>query len=168
MTSKLQFEPRDPAFVDKVRESFAQQEFMATLGAEISDIQPGSVRIEMPYSERFTQQHQYMHAAAIAAIADSACGYAAFTLTPPGTDVLSIEYKVNLLAPARGDNFYAIARVVKSGRTITVCDADVYAVRDQGEKLVASLTATIMSLPSRDHSASRKSRSARCGLETRT
>ena len=148
MANNPKFNPRDPNYESKVRESFAQQAFMITLGATISAIQPGAVRIDIPYSERFTQQHKYMHASAIAAIADSACGYAAYTLTPPHTEVLSIEYKVNLLAPAKGDHFHAIAQVKKSGRTVTVCDADVFATTGSQEKLVASLTASIISLPS--------------------
>ncbi len=149
MSDNPMFQPRDPDFEVKVRKSFTEQELMTTLGASIRDIRPGSVRIDMPYSERFTQQHKFMHAAAIAAIADSACGYAAYSLTPPGTDVLSIEYKINLLAPAQGDHFHAVARVKKSGRTVTVCDADVFATTDGGEKLVASLTASIISIASK-------------------
>ena len=118
---------------------------MATLGAELTSIAPGEVTIEMRYSEAFTQQDGFLHAGITTAIADSACGYAAFTLMPAGSGVLSVEFKVNLLSPAVGERFIARALVLKPGRTLTVCRGDVFAVKDGAEKLVLTIQATMIS-----------------------
>lgn len=142
-------EARDPDFERRVRASFDRQAFMAALGVGIERIEPGRVVLSMPFNADFTQQHGTLHAGAVAAVADSACGYAALTLAPPETAVLSVEYKINLLAPAAGDRFTAEASVTKSGRTLSVCDAEVRAVADGREKLVATMTATIMTLAGR-------------------
>ncbi|HSP13825.1 MAG TPA: PaaI family thioesterase [Thermoanaerobaculia bacterium] len=117
---------------------------MATFGAKLSRIAPGEVEIEMPYSDRVGQQTGLVHAGAIAAIADSACGGAAITLWPDGSDVVSIEFKVNLLAPARGERFVARAHVVRSGKTISVCAADVFAIDGTNETLIATMLGTMM------------------------
>ena len=117
----------DPAFEASVRASFARQAMMATLGARIVHIAPGELDLAAPAAAAFGQQNGYWHAGAVASLADSANGYAAFTLARPGSDVLAVEFKINLLAPARGDQFLACGRVVRPGRTLTVCQAEVFA-----------------------------------------
>jgi uncharacterized protein (TIGR00369 family) len=114
-------EPKDPEFEAKVRDSFARQGIMAHLGARLEKVQPGLVEIAVPYRRELSQQHAYFHAGVVATVADSCAGYAAFSLMPPGSSVLSIEFKVNLLAPADGQRLLARGKVVRSGRTITVC-----------------------------------------------
>jgi uncharacterized protein (TIGR00369 family) len=110
----------DPAFEARVRASFARQGVMTTIGARLTRVAAGAVEIELPFRSDLTQQHGFVHAGVITTIADSACGYAAFSLMPAEASVLTVEYKVNLLAPARGDRFVARGRVVKPGRTLTV------------------------------------------------
>jgi len=117
---------------------------MATIGAQPGRIRPGEVEIVLPFSERIGQQAGVVHAGVIAAIADSACGGAALTLMPPGSDVVSVEFKLNLLAPARGERFVARARVVRAGKTLSVCSADVIAVHDGAETIVATMLGTMM------------------------
>jgi uncharacterized protein (TIGR00369 family) len=129
---------------DRVRASFAKQQVMATIGATLERVEPGEVTIAMPPNPSLTQQHGYLHAGIIATIADSACGYAALSLMPEGAAVLSIEFKTNMLAPADGERFIARGKVIKPGRTIMVCDATVHAVREGKEKLVATMTGTMM------------------------
>ena len=129
---------------DRVRRSFAKQQVMATIGATLERVDPGAVTIAMPPNESLTQQHGYLHAGIIATIADSACGYAALSLMPDEAAVLSIEFKTNMLAPADGERFIARGKVIKPGRTIMVCDATVHAVRNGEEKLVATMTGTMM------------------------
>ena len=124
----------------RVAASFARQAFMATLGAELVSVTPGEVTIAMPCRDALAQQQGAMHAGAVTAIVDSACGYAALSLMPPDADVVSVEFKVNLLAPARGDRLVATGRVVRAGRTLTVCAGEVRA----GETLVAIMQATMM------------------------
>jgi uncharacterized protein (TIGR00369 family) len=142
---------RDPEFAARVRESFDRQAFMRTLGARLTVVEPGRVVIELPFRADLTQQHAFMHAGAIAAVADSACGYAAFTLMEAGSAVLSVEFKVNLLKPAAGANFRAEAKVVRAGRTLSVCTAEVTAIGDDGNAtVVAILTGTMMRLADRD------------------
>jgi uncharacterized protein (TIGR00369 family) len=131
--------------IDKaLREGFSRQMLMATLGARLSRIGAGEVDIELPYSEHVGQQAGFVHAGALAAIADSACGGAAITMWPAGSDVVSIEFKLNLLAPARGERFVARAHVVRAGKTITVCSADVFAIDGSSETLVATMLGTMM------------------------
>jgi uncharacterized protein (TIGR00369 family) len=143
------FVAQDPAYEARVRASFAQQRAMATLGVTIARVAPGEVVLALPYRADLTQQHGYMHAGVVAAIADSACGYAAFTLMPADSNVLSVEFKVNLMAPARGERFEARARVLRAGRTITTCQADVVAFEGGEEKVVATLLGTMMCVPAR-------------------
>ncbi|HEY0170463.1 MAG TPA: PaaI family thioesterase [Pyrinomonadaceae bacterium] len=140
------FEPRDPDYERRVRESFARQPAMETLGARLVRVAPGEVEVALPFSAALTQQHGYMHAGVVAAAVDTACGYAALTLADAGSEVLSIEFKLNLLSPAAGDNFVARARVVRAGRNVTVCAGDLFALRGGGgeEKLVATMLATMM------------------------
>jgi uncharacterized protein (TIGR00369 family) len=134
---------------ERVRESFARQGLLATLGALVTRVAPGEVDVELAFDERLTQQHGYLHAAALTAALDSACGYAAPTLMPEEAAVLSVEFKVNLLAPAEGERFLARGRVVRAGRTLTVCRGDAIAFAGDKERHVATMTATMMALGSR-------------------
>ena len=120
---------------------------MSTLGAELTTVVQGGVEIRLPFSPNLTQQNGYLHAGAITAVLDSACGYAAFTIAGDDKDVLTAEFKVNLLAPAAGEVFAARAQVKKAGRTLTVCTADAFAISDGTEKLIATMLATIIAVP---------------------
>jgi uncharacterized protein (TIGR00369 family) len=134
--------------LDDVRDSMQRQSFMRLIGATALEIAPGRVVIELPYREDLCQQNGFVHAGAIASIADCASGYAALTLMPPDSDVLSVEFKVNLLAPAKGDRFRAVATVARSGRTLTVVQAEVLALQDgQPDKQVALMQATMITRP---------------------
>ena len=134
----------------RVRDSFERQQFMKTLGAEMAAVGEGTVEIRVPFGARLTQQHGYLHAGVITSILDSACGYAALSVAPPGCEVLSVEFKVNLLAPAVGDWFVARARVKRAGKILTVASADAYAFRDDQEKLIATMLTTIINLAGRE------------------
>jgi uncharacterized protein (TIGR00369 family) len=134
----------NPSFEEVVRESFGRQRAMGLLGASLTRVEPGAVDIAMPYREDLTQQNGFVHAGVVTAIADSACGYAAYTLMPAGSDVLSVEFKVNLLSPAAGESFLAEARVVRSGRTLTVVHCEVFALRGEARKLIALMVATMI------------------------
>ena len=138
------FEPRDPDFERRVRESFARQRAMETFGARLLRVAPGEVEIGSDFDEAFTQQHGYLHAGLVTAMVDTACGYAALSLTEPGAEVLSVEFKLNLLSPAAGERFIARARVVRAGRNITVCAGDFYTLKGGSEKIVATMLATMM------------------------
>ncbi|HEV8268394.1 MAG TPA: PaaI family thioesterase [Thermoanaerobaculia bacterium] len=139
------FPPKNPRFREVVTESFSRQPLMSTLGAELVLVEPGEVHVALPYSAAFTQQNGFLHAGAVTSIADSACGYAAFTLAPPETDVLAVEFKINLMAPARAPRFLACATVLRPGRTLTVCEAKVYGIlADGARELVASMLSTII------------------------
>ena len=141
------FEPRDPDYERRVRESFARQRAMETLEMRLLRVEPGEVEIGLGFREDLTQQHGYLHAGVVAAAVDTACGYAALTLTEAGAEVLSVEFKLNQLSPAAGERFVARARVVRAGRNITVCSGDVYALKSGGEeKLVAAMLATMMTV----------------------
>ena len=137
--------PRDPDFEARVRASFARQRFMATLGATLERVAPGEVAIALPFRDDLTQQHGFLHAGAVTAVVDSACGYAALSLMEPGAGVVSVEFKINLLAPAVGERFLATARVVKAGRTLTVCAGELTA----GESVAAVMQATMMAVRGR-------------------
>jgi uncharacterized protein (TIGR00369 family) len=132
------------AVIDRVRRSFDKQQIMHTIGATLEHVAPGEVHIAMPRRDDLTQQHGYLHAGVLATIADSACGYAALSVMPDDAAVLSIEFKINMLAPAAGERMIARGKVVKPGRTIVVCTADVVAVSGSVEKLVATMTGTMM------------------------
>ena len=139
--------PQDPAFEARARASFARQTAMATIGATLAAIAPGMVEIHLPYSDRLTQQNGYLHAGIVAMILDSACGYAAMTLTPADANILTVEYKANFMSPARGESFVATGRVVKAGKTLTVCQGEVRAHADGAEPaLVVAMLATMMVL----------------------
>jgi uncharacterized protein (TIGR00369 family) len=142
---------RDPDYAARVRRSFEAQAFMTTLGARLESVEPGEVVIALPDRADLTQQHGFLHAGVVAAVADSACGYAALTLMEPGAAVLSVEFKINLLAPARGERFEARAQVVKPGRTLMICTAEVRAIAgDPGTGvLVALMQGTMMTVRDR-------------------
>ncbi len=136
--------PPNPSFAEDVARSFTQQPIMTLICARLSLVEPGVVEITLPYRADLTQQHGYLHAGVITTVADSACGYAAFTLMPAGSNVLSVEFKVNLLRPAQGKEFVARAEVIKPGRTLSVVRADVFATRDDERELVATMQGTMI------------------------
>jgi uncharacterized protein (TIGR00369 family) len=143
------FHPADPEFERRVRGSFARQPMMTTLGATLERVAPGEVDIRLPFRADLTQQHGFLHAGAMTSIVDSACGYAALTLMPAGAAVLSVEFKVNLIAPGKGESVLARGRVLKAGRTLTTCAGDVFAVVGGEEKLVLTLLGTMMTVHGR-------------------
>ncbi len=134
---------------NRVRDSFARQGLMRHLGAEITTLIPGECDIRVPHRPELTQQHGFFHAGVTAAIADSASGYAAYSLMPSNYSVLTVEYKINLMAPAAGELLIARARVVRSGKTLKICTADVFAMKDGKETLCATTLSTIMALQDR-------------------
>ena len=136
----------DPNFESRIRSSFERQGIMKTIGARLLSVAPGEVRIELPWSEAVTQQHGFVHAGILSTIADNACGYAAYTLMPAGSDVLGVENKINFLAPARGERLVSVGRVVKAGRTLAVCTGEVWAHENGKETLVAVMQTTMMTL----------------------
>jgi len=139
--------PLNASFAEEVKASFAQQPIMNLIRARLALVEPGIVEIALPYRADLTQQNGYLHAGIVTTIADSACGYAALSLMPEGSGVLSVEFKVNLLRPARGNSFVTRAEVIKAGRTLSVVRADVFAI-DAGDerKLVATMQGTMMCL----------------------
>ena len=143
------FQPADPTYESRVKASFARQAMMMLLGASLERVAPGAVDIRLPFRADLTQQHGFLHAGATTTIADSACGYAAFTLMPPGAAVLTVEFKVNLMSPAAGETFLARGRVVRAGRTLTICSGDVFAVDGNDEKHVLTMLATVMTVQNR-------------------
>ncbi len=149
------YTPQNPHFGAVVRESFARQVFMATLGARLVRVMAGDVRIAMPHAQAFTQQNGFLHAGAVSSIADSANGYAALSLCPPGHDVLAVEFKINLLSPASAPWLLACGRVLRPGKTLATCFCDVWGVADAtaevpaGATRVATMLSTILSQPVR-------------------
>ncbi len=142
-----EFQPAEPDFAQRTRDSFSRQKIMFLLGAEMTVVEPGYVEIVLPYRENLTQQHGFFHAGATATIADSAGGYAAFTLFPPDASVLTSEFKINLLAPANGARLIAKGRVVKPGRMLTTCDLEVEVeYTEGGRKLCAKGLQTLVRL----------------------
>jgi uncharacterized protein (TIGR00369 family) len=144
------FEPKDPDFRARVAASFARQAAMASLGITIARLEAGEIELAMPYDAAFTQQHGFVHAGIMATALDSACGYAAFSLMPADASVLTVEFKTNLLAPAKGERFTFHGQVIKPGRTITVCEARAFALEGGVSRLAATMTATLMAIFGRD------------------
>jgi len=138
--------PPDPEFKSRIRSSFDQQGIMKTIGARLLSVAPGEVRIELPWSEAITQQHGFVHAGILSTIADNACGYAAYTLMPADSEVLGVENKINFLAPAKGERFEAVGKVIKAGRTLAVCSGEVWAYNNGEKTLVAVMQTTMMAL----------------------
>ncbi len=143
------YTPKDPDFEVRVRDSFARQGIMDLIGARLSRVEPGLVEIELPYRADLTQQHGFFHAGITSTIADSAGGYAAYSLMPADASVLTTEFKINLLAPAEGELLRALGRVVKPGRLLTVCEVDVFALKDGAAKPCAKLLETLLCLEGR-------------------
>src|ERR1044071_1545974 len=139
-------QPRNPAFAEEIKQSFAKQTIMGLIGAESSRVDPGIIEITLPYRADLAQQHGYLHAGIVTTIADSACGYAAYSLMPPNSEVLSVEFKVNLLRPAKGETFLAVAEVVKSGKTLTVVRADLFGIEEARRDLIATMLGTMICL----------------------
>ncbi|WP_245943979.1 PaaI family thioesterase [Acuticoccus kandeliae] len=142
-------EPIDPAVRERVLASFARQGLMRHLGASVVAVAPGMVTIRMPFREELTQQHGYFHAGGTSAIADSAGGYAGLTMFPADSSVLTVEFKINLIAPAEGDHLEAVGRVVKAGRTLTICQLEVFGVKGETRTLVAVGQQTLICLAGR-------------------
>ena len=147
------FKPKDPQFRSRVEAVVNRQQVMKTLGVTIASLQPGEIELVMPYDAAYTQQHGFMHAGIIATVLDNACGCAAFSLMlddaaimPDDAAILTVEFKTNLLAPGRGERFIFRGKVVKPGRTITVCEAQAFAIGGDEEKLIATMTGTLMAL----------------------
>jgi uncharacterized protein (TIGR00369 family) len=134
----------DPNFESRVRANFAEQKVMSLIGARLMKVDPGVVEIEIPAREDLTQQNGYMHAGIVTTVLDSACGYAAYSLMPDGSGVLSVEFKVNLLAPAKGELIRVRAEVKRAGRTLTVCTADAFAVNGDESAVCATMLATMI------------------------
>jgi uncharacterized protein (TIGR00369 family) len=133
-------------FAERVRSSFERQAFMRTVGARLLTIEPGHVLIEWPFKRTLTQQHGFLHAGVVAAVADSACGYAALSLMPEGSAVLTVEFKVNLMRPAAGSRFRAVGRVIRAGRMLSVCGAEVIAYQEGKEMTLAVMQGTMMAV----------------------
>jgi uncharacterized protein (TIGR00369 family) len=130
----------------RIQASFDRQAFMTTIGARLISVEPGEVVIEWPYNIGLTQQHGFLHAGVVAAVADSACGYAALTMMGDDAGVLSVEFKVNLMKPAAGETFVATGRVIRAGRTLTVCSAEVQAFAAGKATTIAIMQGTMMSV----------------------
>lgn len=143
------FTARDPDYEAKLRASFSRMRVMELIGARLGRIEPGLVEIELPFREDLMQQHGFFHAGMSSTIADTAGGYASFTLNPEDTSVLTVEFKLNLLAPAEGDRLVAAGRVIKPGRTLTICDLEVTAFKEGRPKLVAKGLQTMMCVKDR-------------------
>ena len=147
------FQPKHPAYAERVRQSFALQQAMRLIGAEIPVVEPGYVEIHLPFKPEITQQHGYIHGGVVGMIADSAAGYAANTLTAADASVLTVEYKLNLLAPADGERLVARGEVIKPGRTLLITRAEVYAIKQEQWTLCAVMQQTIMAMHGKKESA---------------
>lgn len=143
------YQARDPAYETRVRESFGRQALMRTIGARLGRVEPGRVEIELPFREDLTQQHGYLHAGITSTIADSAGGYAGYSLFPADSSVLTVEFKINLLAPAAGERFIAVGQVLRPGRTLHVCSLEVTAIAGGRQTVVAVGQQTLMCLEGR-------------------
>ncbi len=146
----LRLEPANSDFARRVQDSFARQGAMHTLGAELSLLEPGAVDVCLDWAPGLTQQHGFLHAGMVSTALDSACGYAGLTLMPADAAVLTIEFKINLLAPAKGQRFRMEGRVIKPGRTIIVTEGRAYAIDEGREKLIATMGCTLMCVQGRD------------------
>ncbi|SHI34851.1 PaaI family thioesterase [Pollutimonas bauzanensis] len=154
MTEKTKQAEDGATMESRVRDSFERQGLMRHLGAVIASVAPGMVHIRMPYRQELTQQHGFFHAGATSAIADSAGGYAGFTLFPPGSSVLTVEFKINLMAPARGEYLEAVGKVIRSGRTLTICQLEVFGVTGEERTLVAMGQQTLICMHGKPDSLS--------------
>lgn len=144
--NKNNFTPKTPYYQQKVKDSFERQQFMHFIGAQLIDVQPGFCEIHLDYNKNLTQQHGFFHAGIISTLADNSAGYAAFSLMADSSSVLSVEYKLNLMAPGIGEKLIARSEVLKNGKTLTICRSEVYAVKDGNEKLCAAAQCTLIEL----------------------
>ncbi|MGI9364349.1 MAG: PaaI family thioesterase [Rhizobiaceae bacterium] len=144
-----EFEPKFAGFRDKVRTSFSQQPAMATLGVELSLVEPGRGELRMPRNKAFGQQHGFVHAGILSTAMDSACGYAAYSLMEENAEVLTVEFKVNLMAPANGETFLFVGKVIKPGRTLTFVEGAAYVLNGADRRKIATMAATMMAIVDR-------------------
>jgi uncharacterized protein (TIGR00369 family) len=144
--------PPDADFESRVRQSFARQGLMKTIGAHLVKVAPGEAEIELSYSKAITQQHGFVHAGIVSTLADNACGFAAYSLMPADSEILGVENKINFLAPAKGERFVGVGRVIKSGRTLAVCSGDVWAYNNGEKTLVAVMQTTMMTVTKQEKS----------------
>ncbi len=149
------FEPKDPNFEQRVRDSFARQKVMAFLGASLGEVAPGNCEVSLPYRPELSQQHGFFHGGIVGTIADSAAGYAGYTLMPTDASVLTVEYKLNLMAPAEGDRLVARGRVIRQGRILVITEADVFVFKDEQERHCGVLLQTLMCMHQRPDTADR-------------
>ncbi|HEY4374210.1 MAG TPA: PaaI family thioesterase [Burkholderiales bacterium] len=157
--SAASFVSPDPDFDAKVRGSFARQAAMNLIGARLSELAPGHCELRLPFRDDLTQQHGFIHGGIVGMIADSACGYAGYSMMPPGGSVLTVEYKINMLAPAQGEEIVARGRVIKPGRTLVITQCEVFAVQGGAEKLAAVMQQTLMVMHGRsDHATGQAAR----------
>lgn len=145
-SKKMEFTPKTKNYKQKVEDSFKLQKFMGFIGAELMEVKPGFCEIHLPYHENLTQQNGFFHAGIISTLADNAAGYASFSLMEENASILSAEFKLNLISPGVGEKLIARANVLKSGKTLTICRADVFAVKDGVEKLCAASQATLIQI----------------------
>ncbi|MDW7650264.1 MAG: PaaI family thioesterase [Bacillota bacterium] len=142
----MHFKARDEDFLTRITESFKKQTVMQTIQGQLVKVEPGEVHIKLPFSKKLTQQHGFIHAGILTTVVDSACGYAAWTLMDPEAEVLTVEYKVNFLLPAKGKEFLAVGRVVKPGRNLTVCTGEILVINGEECKTAAVMQATMMAI----------------------
>ena len=140
------FKPSDPDFENRIKESFLRQGFMGFIGAELTEISPGFCEIQVPYKRELSQQHGYFHAGIIGTLADNSGGYAAFTLMPSDASILTVEYKLNLIAPGDGERLTSRAQVIKPGHTLTICRPEVFVAKNGVQTLCATALMTLMTL----------------------
>lgn len=141
-----EFKVQDPDYDARVRRNFASQQAMATLGVSLTRVEPGTLELQMPYDAKFSQQNGFLHAGAVSAVLDTACGLASYTLMPADADILTVEFKINLLAPAKGQVFRFVGHVVKPGRTLIIAEGRAFANDEGREKLIAMMSATMMTM----------------------
>ncbi|MGD9839471.1 MAG: PaaI family thioesterase [Afipia sp.] len=143
------FQVQDPDYEARVRKTFAGQAALTTLGITLARIEPGTLELRMPYDAKFSQQNGFLHGGIVSAGLDTACGLASYTLMPANADILTVEFKINLLAPAKGQTFRFVGHVIKPGRTLVVSEGRAYAVEGESEKLIATMSATMMTMVQR-------------------
>jgi len=142
----MNYEPKNKDFRKKVQASFDRQKFMDLIGAELVEVNPGYCEIKVPFDETLTQQHGFFHAGVISTLADNTAGYAAFSLMEADSSILTVEFKLNLLAPGKGDSLIGKAEVIKNGRTLTICRSEIYAINDGSAALCAAGQSTLIEL----------------------
>ena len=145
----MTFQPKTPHFKQKVKESFERQKFMGFINAELVQVEPGFCEIHLPFNENLTQQHGFFHAGVISTLADNAAGYASFSLMEESSSILTVEFKLNLISPGDGEKLIARANVIKNGRTLTICRAEVFVHKNGTEKLCAAAQSTLIELPNK-------------------